>query len=154
MGESFTVSPDNLLGDFLGLVTALFYAAYLMSVGRLRAHFSTMTIMTWTSAVAAIAVLPVVLVSGEGLLAPSLYGWGVLVALALVSQVMGQGAIAYALAHLPAAFSSVSLLVQPVAAAILGWIIFAEALGPAQAAGGVAILAGIFLARQAALRAR
>ena len=153
MGESVTVSADNLRGDVLGLVTAVFYAAYLMAVGRLRAHFSTATIMTWSTATAAIALVPVTLASGEGFLAASFYGWGVLVALALVSQVMGQSLIAYALAHLPAAFSSVSLLVQPVAAAVLGWMIFAEALGPVQAAGGAAILTGIFLARHANRRA-
>jgi drug/metabolite transporter (DMT)-like permease len=38
-----------------------------------------------------------------------------------VSQVGGQSMITYALADLPAAFSSVGLLLQPVAAALLAW---------------------------------
>ncbi|HSK38859.1 MAG TPA: EamA family transporter, partial [Arenibaculum sp.] len=64
------------------------------------------------------------------------------------SHAGGQSLIAYALAHLPAAFSSVSLLLQPAAAAILAWALLGEALGPWQAAGAVIVLAGIFLARR------
>jgi len=48
---------------------------------------------------------------------------------------------------LPAAFSAVSLLVNPVASGIFAWIILAEALTAAQIAGGLAVLAGIFVAR-------
>ena len=59
-----------------------------------------------------------------------------------------QGLIAYALAHLPAAFSSVSLLLQPVMAAIFAWLLLAEPLSPLQFAGGAVVLAGIYLARR------
>ncbi|MBT3628608.1 MAG: EamA family transporter, partial [Rhodospirillaceae bacterium] len=53
-----------------------------------------------------------------------------------------------ALAHLPASFASVAFLGEPVVAAILGWVILAEALGPLQAAGCVIILAGVWLAQR------
>ena len=56
--------------------------------------------------------------------------------------------IAYAFAHLPASLSSVSLLVQPVMAAIFAWLIFGEAIGFAQYLGGAIVLAGIWLARR------
>ena len=75
-------------------------------------------------------------------------GWLALIGLALVSHVSGQGMIAYALAHLPASFSSVGLLFQPAIAAVLAWIILKEPLGLWQAFGGTIVLAGIFLARQ------
>ncbi len=71
-----------------------------------------------------------------------------LLALALLSHVGGQSLIAYALAHLPAAFSSVSLLLQPVAAALLAWLILSEALGLLQGLGGAVVLAGIAIARR------
>ena len=57
-------------------------------------------------------------------------------------------AIAYALAHLPVGFSSVGLLLEPVAAGLLAWIILAEAVSPWQAVGGAVILWGIVLARK------
>ena len=75
-------------------------------------------------------------------------GWLILVGLAWISHARGQGLIAYALAHLPAAFSSVSLLFQPVMAAFFAWLLLAEPLAPLQIAGGVVVLAGIYLARR------
>ena len=71
-----------------------------------------------------------------------------LLGLALVSHAGGQSLITYALAHLPAAFSSVSLLLQPAAAAVLAWALLAEPLGALQAIGGVVVLAGILMARR------
>jgi drug/metabolite transporter (DMT)-like permease len=148
MGSSFTLSLEHLAGDGLGIVTAMFYAGYILAVGRLRAEFSTATIMTWSGVVTALALLPIALLSGESLIAPSAYGWAVLLGLALFSHAGGQSLIAYALAHLPPAFSSVSLLLQPAAAAVLAWMLLGEPLGPTQAAGAIIVLGGIFLARR------
>jgi drug/metabolite transporter (DMT)-like permease len=133
-----------LAGDGLAALAAVFYGGYILAVGRLRDRFSVATIMLWTSAVAAAATLmePVFLPS-------SLYGWAVLLGLSWVSQVAGQSLITYALAWLPAAFSSLTLLIQPVAAAALAWIVLAEPLGPLQGLGGALVLAGILLARRA-----
>jgi hypothetical protein len=89
---------------------------------------------------------------GETVWPPSARDWWLLAGLALLSHVGGQGLIAYALAHLPAAFSSVSLLVQPVAAALFAWLLLAEAFGPLQALGGAIVLAGILLCRLSLLR--
>jgi drug/metabolite transporter (DMT)-like permease len=147
-GASFRLSIQHLLGDGLGLLTAFFYAGYILAVKDLRDDFSAATIMTWSGVVSAIALLPVTLLFGEGLTAFTARGWAVLVGLALVSHVGGQGLIAYALAHLPAAFSSVGLLLQPAVAALFAWIILGESIGPWQALGGAVVLAGIVLARQ------
>jgi drug/metabolite transporter (DMT)-like permease len=93
-------------------------------------------------------LLPIALATGEPMLAQSASGWWILVGLALVSHAAGQGLIAYALAHLPAAFSSVSLLFQPVMAAVFAWLLLAEPLIAAQVAGAVVVLLGIYLARR------
>lgn len=148
MGRSFTLSGTHLIGDALGLGTAVFYAAYIVAVGQLRARFSTPTIMAWSGLFNCAFLLPIALASGESLVAVTIEGWLVLAGLALISHVCGQSMIAYALAHLPAAFSSVSLLLQPAIAAVLAWILLGEALGPIQAIGAALILAGIYLARR------
>ncbi|WP_109118263.1 DMT family transporter [Azospirillum sp. TSO22-1] len=148
MGQSFKLSTDALFGDALGLVTAMFYGGYILAVGRLRSEFSTATIMTWSGGVTAVALLPLALYSGESLVVGTAYGWAILLGLALFSHAGGQSLIAYALAHLPASFSSVSLLVQPAAAAVLAWALLDEPLGPWQAAGAVIVLLGILLARR------
>ena len=79
----------------------------------------------------------------------SLRGWSVVIALALLAHVLGQGLIAYALAHLSTALSAAGLLVQPVAAAIFAWMLLDEPFGLRQAVGGVTVLAGIVLCRLA-----
>jgi len=104
--------------------------------------------MTWSGVVSAVVLLPVALLSGEELLVTSAYGWAILLGLALLSHAGGQSLIAYALAHLPAAFSSVGLLLQPVTAALLAWLLLGEPVSVWQAAGGIVILYGIFLARR------
>jgi len=104
--------------------------------------------MAVTSTITAIFLFPVALVSGEQMLPVTTQGWATLAGLALVSHAAGQGLIAYALAHLPAAFSSVSLLFQPVMAAAFAWLLLSEGLAPLQVAGGVVVLAGIYLARR------
>jgi len=93
-------------------------------------------------------LLPLSLISGERFLPLDARGWLVLIALALISHIGGQGLIAYALAHLPAAFSSVSLLLQPVLATVFAWLLLGEQLSPSQALGGALVLAGILIARR------
>lgn len=146
---SMDFSPQALLGDALGVVTALFYAWYIMSVKRLRdAGAATLQLLTVTSTLTAVFLLPLALASGESLLPQSAAGWATLAGLAWVSQCAGQGLIAYSLAHLPAAFSSVGLLLQPVIAALFAWLLLSEPLVPLQIAGGCVVLAGIYLARR------
>jgi drug/metabolite transporter (DMT)-like permease len=149
VGTSFRVSLQHLWGDALGLITAVFYAGYILTVKQLREECSVATIMAWGGAVTSLALLPIAIFSGEAIMPPTWYGWIVLLALALISQVSGQSLIAYALAHLPAAFSSVGLLLQPVMATIFAWFILGETLQPWQAIGGGLVLLGIVKARQA-----
>jgi drug/metabolite transporter (DMT)-like permease len=151
MGRSLTLSLDNLLGDVLGAITGLFFGLYILTVGRLRARFSAATVMLWSTGFCALMLLPVTLVAGEGFIAGTLAGWLVLFGLALVVQALGQGLIAYALAHLPAAFSSVGLLIEPTVAAMLAWLLFGEALGPVQALGALVILLGVYLCRRGSM---
>lgn len=146
---SLAFSPTALVGDAFGVITALFYAAYILSVKEVRDRgVATLYVMAMTSTLTALALLPVMLISGETLLPVDARGWFVLVGLAWISHCAGQGLIAYSLAHLPAAFSSVSLLFQPVMAAIFAWLLLSEPLVPLQVAGGLVVLAGIYLARR------
>jgi drug/metabolite transporter (DMT)-like permease len=146
---SLAFSPTGLLGDALGVVTAIFYAGYILAVKGLRDRGeTTLHLMAATSTITALFLFPVALASGEPMLPESAFGWWMLVGLALVSHAAGQGLIAYALASLPAAFSSVSLLFQPVMAALFAWALLSESLVPLQVLGGLVVLVGIYLARR------
>jgi drug/metabolite transporter (DMT)-like permease len=146
---SLEFSSTGLAGDALGVVTAMFYAGYILAVKGLRDRGeTTLHLMAVTSTVTAALLFPVALATGEPMLPVSASGWWILVGLALVSHAAGQGLIAYALAHLPAAFSSVSLLFQPVMAALFAWVLLAEPLARLQVTGGLIVLLGIYLARR------
>ena len=151
IGGDFRLGAREIAGDALGVVTAMFYAAYQLAVTRLRASVSTASLMSWSGLFTAAALLPVALASGEAILPGTAAGWVKLVGLALIAQVAGQSLIAYAMAHLPATVSSVGLLAQPVLAAIYAWALLGEALGWLQFAGGVAVLVGIRIAQRAEL---
>jgi drug/metabolite transporter (DMT)-like permease len=143
------VGGTRLLGDALGAFSAMFYAGYMLAIKLARdANVSTARLMAWSTTITAIALLPVMLLAPQPFLPASAGGWLVLLGLALVTQIFGQGLIAYAFAHLPASLSSVSLLIQPVMAALFAWMLFGEAIGPAQFVGGAIVLAGIWLARK------
>ena len=147
--SSLAFSSTGLAGDLLGVLTAMFYAGYIFAVKGLRDRGeTTLHVMAATSTITAVFLLPVALASREVLLPATTHGWAILFGLALVSHALGQGLIAYALAHLPATFSSVSLLFQPVMAAAFAWLLLAEPLAPIQVAGGLLVLAGIYLARR------
>lgn len=149
IGGDFGHSGKALLGDALGVVTAMFYAAYQLTVTRLRGTISTARIMAVSSVVTAALLLPLALLSGELFFPASATGWIKVFALAVISQVAGQSLIAYAMAHLPATLSSVGLLLQPVMAGLFAWILLGETLGAIAIAGAVLVLIGIRIATQA-----
>ena len=147
MAGSLRIGRETALGDALAIVTAMFYAAYQLLVSRGRQHFSALDVMLRSSAASAIVLLLITLATGEVFWPRSAHSWGILLALAVISHVGGQGLIAWALAHLPASFSSVTLLVQPIAATVFAWLILGEGFGPQQVLGGVIVMAGILICR-------
>ena len=153
-GTSARLGPDNLFGDGLAMCAALFYGSYILTVGRLRARHSTAHIMAWTGLVTAILLIPVSLAAGETFVPASLDGWLAVIALGFVTQALGQGLIAWALAHLAAHFSAVTLLLQPVIAAAAAWVLFGEQLGTWNIAGALIVLTGIVVARLGTARPR
>lgn len=148
LGVDFGRGRDPLIGDALGLLTACFYAAYLLSVKVLRRDFGVAHLMAYSSSVAAVGLLLIAWASGEQVVPHTGEAWSAVVALAFVSHAGGQGLIAYALAHLPAGFATLSLLVQPVVTAAASWILFAQVLSPLQIGGGLLVLAGLAVARR------
>jgi len=151
LGRDFQAGGGAMLGDFLGMVTAMFYGAYQLTVTRVRSRAATSVIMAWSGLVTAVALLPLALASGEQILPYTAAGWAKLAGLALISQVAGQSLIAYAMAHLPATFSSVGLLAQPIIAAALAWGLLGETLGWLEIAGAIVVLIGIRIVHKAEL---
>jgi drug/metabolite transporter (DMT)-like permease len=147
VGSSAGLGEINLVGDGFGLMAGLLYAAYLLSLKTVRARFTTARVMTASALSAAAVCLVAALVVGETIVITTFAGLAVVLALAWFSHVTGQSLVAWALAHLPASFTSVMLLINPLTTATLAWIILGEPLGRLQATGGAVLLFGILLAR-------
>jgi drug/metabolite transporter (DMT)-like permease len=144
--------PNRLLGDAYAIGAAVSYAAYLLLVAHLRQRQGTRRIVMYSTAVSALMLLPLALLASPALWPASLYGWSILAGLALVSHVGGQLTLTYALAHLPAAFSSMTQLMQAAVAAIAAWAILAEPLTAMKLASATAILIGIVICRMSGTR--
>ena len=144
------VGPGNnpVLGDLLSAATALWYGAYFLSVREARRTTGVTPLMLWTALIGLPPLLAAAVLLKEPLLPGALAGWAACVGLG-VMHVTGQGAIAWALGRLPASLTAVVVLIQPVVAALLGWLAFGEAVTPVQALGGLVTLAGVALAQSA-----
>jgi len=144
MGLSAEVSSRHLAGDLLCLLAAVFYTGYLVVMDRVRARVAALSALAQASLYSALAILPV------ALLAPGSFwpgDWTPLLALALGSQVAGQGLIIFALPKLSPLASGLGLLIQPVLSATLGVIWFGEALSAPELLGMSAILAALVIVR-------
>ncbi len=148
VGPNFALGGRPLAGDALGVLTAVFYAGYMLAIKSASERTSTAGIMAVGTSVAALALLPYALATADVFLPQSASGWLVLIGLALIPHIAGQSLIAYGFSHLPASFSAVSLLLQPVLAAIYAWALLGEAMAPMQMLGGLVVLGGIYLARR------
>ena len=140
---------DPPLGNALSATTAIWYALYLLAIGVGRQREAASSLMFWSGVVGIPLILGAALLLGEPILPAGPAGWAACIGLG-VMHATGQGAIAWAMGRLPTATASVVVLVQPVVAAWLGWLMFAEAIGPMQAAGAAFALGGVVLAQVAA----
>lgn len=150
-GDAAGANPP--LGDGLALSTACWYAIYILAVAAARKSVGATRLMFWSSLASAPLLLAAAALMGEEILPLTAGGWAAVMALGLM-HVAGQGSIAWALGRLPAATASVVVLIQPVVAAILGWLLFHETLGPIQTLGGVLALVGVVLAQAASRRSK
>ncbi|MGL3104543.1 DMT family transporter [Bradyrhizobium sp. BR 1432] len=145
---SLDFGGGDLKGDVAAIFAAMLYAAYILALAKMRGRFSTSTIMIWSSCAGALSIVPFARFSEPAQLPVTMVGWTVLFALSWLSQAGGQSLITYALAWSPATLSSLTLLLQPVVAAILAWFVMGEVPSLWQGIGGSIVLVGIWTARR------
>lgn len=147
VAQSLQAGGGRTLGDLYGLATGAFFGMYFLAVQAARADQSAARITFEATAVTAALLLVAALGLEHQLWPRTLQGLAALVALAWISHAGGQGLLAVALGHLPATFSSLVIFMEAIAAALLAWAILGEPVTLIQAGGGLAILAGIYIAR-------
>ncbi len=153
LGGDKGLSVSDGLGVVFGILAAICYAFYIRGVKVARDTLRVSQMMFWNAVIASVVLAPIALATDHRVIPQSFSGWAVVFGLAMTSQVIGQGLIGWAMAHLSAAFSAVTLLLTPVASAVLAWFTLGETLTALQIGGGAAVLAGIFLAKPPARQA-
>lgn len=144
MGGSYELSPRYLRGDLLCLLAGAFYTAYLLVVQNVRRRLGSWPVLAGSSMAGALPLLLLALYLGERILPGN---WTPVIALALSSQLIGQGMLTYAIAWFPPLVLGLSLLLQPAVSAVLGWILFHEILTTTDLIGTAAVAAALVLVR-------
>ena len=146
--------PGDPVGDLLAIVASLFFAGYLLTAGRLRAEMDTLTFNVSAILGSVGTLLAVCALVGAPLSGYPPSTWAALAGLGLVSQLGAYYALVYALGHLPTTITSVGLLGQLPLTALLAALLLDEPITKAQIAGGVLVLAGVYLVNRRGEEAR
>lgn len=136
------------VGDLMALGAAACFAVYLLATERVRTSTSTLGFLRLAMISSTVALLLINLVMGISLRVPQGRTLWAVLGLGLVSQLGGYLALTYALGHLPATVTSVSLLTQGPLTAVMAALLLAEPLTWPQILGGVLVLSGVGLAHR------
>ncbi|MDQ2096315.1 MAG: DMT family transporter [Tychonema bourrellyi B0820] len=145
IGVSDMSHSSSLFGDGLALLSAVFWAAYIMSMEKLRNYLSPTIIVMWASGSCTLLCLPVMLIAGDEVLPYSAGAWLTLIVLAL-NTVVCHSLVAYAIKWLSSGLMSTILLLSPVLTAVVAWALFSETLSPLNLLGFAVIMVGVYLA--------
>jgi drug/metabolite transporter (DMT)-like permease len=135
-------------GDAMALAAAACFAVYLLATERVRAHTGTLEFLRLAILSSTVFMFAFTLILRVPLVVPDHRTLPALLGLGLVSQLGGYLALTYALGHLPATVTSVSLLSQGPLTAVLAALLLGEPLTAYQIAGGALVLAGVGLANR------
>ena len=138
------------LGAALALAGAIAMGFYLTLVRSVRAELGTLAIVSRTYAWAALLLVPCAALAQQP--PPPLangVAWGGIVAMALVSQLLGHTTMNAALRDFTPTTVGFSTLLEPLIAALLAALVFGESVGGATVAGGILLLAAVGLAIRA-----
>ena len=135
-------------GDAMALAAAACFAVYLLATEEIRAHSSTLEFLRLAILSSTIFMFVFTLILRVPLGIPDRRTFLALLGLGLISQLGGYLALTYALGHLPATITSVSLLSQGPLTALLAAVFLGEPLSGYQIAGGSLVLVGVGLANR------
>lgn len=143
VGTDVIRHPVLGIGDAMAVGGAICYAVYLLYLQRSRTSMDALSFSAISGVVASITLLVICLAIGAPLRGFSTGSWASLIALALVTQVIGHLCVAYSLGRVPASVASVVLLAQAPITVVLAVPFLHERITVAQLIGGVLVLAGI-----------
>jgi drug/metabolite transporter (DMT)-like permease len=146
LGRSAELSRETLIGDLLCLAAGIFYTGYLIVIMKARDAMPSWTLLAWSTLATAPPLLLISWGLGETIMPVN---WTPVIALAVVSQLIGQGLMVYVLGKVSPLLFGLALLTQPIVSAALGWSLYGEALQLIDAIGAALIAAALVMVRLA-----
>ena len=143
-GRSLEIGQATLVGDLLCVFAGLCYVFYILVIKRARGALGNWALLAWSSLAGAPVLLAVALLLGEPVWP---HRWWPVLALALGSQVIGQGLLVYALKHFPPLVIGLVLMTQPAVGIAAGWLAFDERLSEWDVLGMVLVAAALVIVR-------
>jgi drug/metabolite transporter (DMT)-like permease len=150
-GSCLIVSSDlrhafsRFSADGLAVLAAVCFALYLVITGRLRERVDAAMLLALSTTASAVTLLVWAVGGHISLAVPGAGSWWALLGLGLICQVGGYFGLTYALGHLPATVTSILWLTIAPLTAVFAWMIFGERMNPMEIAGGVLVLAGVWI---------
>jgi drug/metabolite transporter (DMT)-like permease len=145
-GHDLATQPGNVaLGSFWVLLSALFYAGYLIGSGRLVGRVGTLRFAAYAGLVSSIAVVAHFLVTRPAalLFSQALPVYGLSLLMAVVSTVLPIVLTMEGIRRIGAAHASIVASVGPLATIALGAIFLGEHITAFQVTGAALVLAGV-----------
>jgi len=147
LDRSLEIDTETLVGDLFCILAGFFYAFYILLIQNARERFGGWALLFHSSLAGAPVLLAIALALGEPVWP---HNWWPLIALMLLSQVVGQGLLVFALRHFSPLVIGLVLLTQPAVSVLAGWFAFGETLGWLDAAGMLLVAGALALARKGA----
>lgn len=135
----------NLPGIFFGLLSSVLFAVYIAMVKRLRADYSSWTLVFYGDGIGAIALTSIVAFSLPEVTRFPAQLWLLIFIIAWIPSLLGYFLYSHALRYVEATKGSIVSILEPISAGLLSVIILVETLEPLQLLGIALALIGISL---------
>jgi drug/metabolite transporter (DMT)-like permease len=145
-GGAFGPLSGSLLGDVLAFAGAGAMAAYLLLGRVVRRRLPVSTYAASVYGVAAAVLLPACLLTGASLGGYPAASWVAVAAVVAGPQLLGHTVFNGLLATVSASVVALALLLEPIGATALAWLLFDELPGATFWLGAPLVLAGVWLA--------
>ncbi|WP_104696811.1 MULTISPECIES: DMT family transporter [unclassified Helicobacter] len=148
LGGKDSNSVSSLFGDFLAFISMCCYSIFLALVYKMRKTYGAMLLMVFSCVGSSILLLGTGTIL-EGFQAPMhLKDWLLVLLVVMFGQILGQGFFGYIMGKLDTQTSSLTLLLSPIIATILGYLFLKETINVYEMIGILLIIFGAFIAKR------
>lgn len=142
------LSSQHLLGNWLAIISAIFYALFIIFSKQLRNSCSTFRMMFIASLSGSVVLFILAFIFNEQIIPTTFGGIVILLAIALFGHLLGNILYISRIKHISLTMSSLVLLIGPVFALLYGYILFRETFSIQQLIGMFIIVLSVYLGKK------